>query len=1043
MSQMRKLLSLLLVFVMVSSAMGANVFASYDDVAYVILENTTFPEGVWSGVQRYEVALTNNEMTIADVLSAAFDENGITCVGIEENYISEIDGLCEFAASGVGGWMVSLNDWFISAGIGDFYVSDGDVIAIRYTSSGFGADLGGTWENNNKTLNEVSFSEGELSEEFSPEQFEYTLLLSQETESITVEPIATNKNFQTRIYLNTQVAEGENGKYIEGEEAFESSISGLAVWEELPENINYYKRTQSVPVNDGDVILVACGLCYWNSMNNGEFGSGAENVDGCVYRFTVQKPKADEITVDIGVYDYTAGTYKEQNSGKTVCSSENGIVFEINDFTVENGTTAMDAFKKAFESVNKSYTLNEQHNYISAVGELGEYTCGEKSGWIYNVNDEFKLVGASEYVLNDGDFLKLHYSVKGWGEDIGNYFEGAPVVKKITLAGVVTTVENNPLVTGEGSAQSPFIVPITVSEDADITSLVMKIDSSLHPNYLSVAVKEGLSNVLSEVNYENDVTFAIATLDKSLKTYYRVEVTKQTHSNSDDGDGEEYERTHTSSGGGGTQEKETQKQFDTAAIAKYILKTNPNACIGSIGGEWAVVGLARSGEEVPKEFYQHYYENVKSYVKECKGVLHDKKYTEYSRLILALTAIGENPADVEGYNLLAPLGDYEKTLWQGINGPIWALIALDSGNYEIPKNTDAKIQSTRKMYVDYILNEQKSDGGWSLLKESSVSDADVTAMALQALSKYADEEKVDKAIRKALSMLKNTAFSTSESLAQILTSLCELGKKYDDAKFREKVTNDLLSYYTDGGFSHTHDTTVNQMSTEQAFYSLVALKRFLNGEQSLYTMTDAVNITGNEKDQETDKKTELKTFDDVKDHKNKAAIEALAARKIINGKSENIFEPESIMTRAEFATIIVRALSLTSNEKTAFTDVAESDWFYSYVNAAYENGIVNGVSENIFNPYAPITRQEAAVMLARSAKKAGMYKEFDALAARNILAEYSDYVKTAQWAVTELAFCCNEGIIESDEMEIFPNEAVRRGEVAQSVYNLLERANML
>lgn len=1037
---MKKLLSLLLVFVMVSSAMGANIFASYDDVAYVVLENTTFPEGVWTGIRRYEVTLTNNEMTMADVLSAAFDENGITCVGIEENYISEIDGLAAFDGGYESGWMVTLNDWFISAGIGEFYISDGDVIAIRYTQNGFGADIGGTWENNNKTLNGVSFSEGELSEEFSPEKFEYTLLLSQETESITVEPVATNKNFQTRIYRNTQIAEGENGWFIEGEEAFENSISGLAVWEELPENINYYKRTQDIPVKDGDVILVACGLCYWNSMNNGEYGSGAENVDGCVYRFTVQKPDADEINVDIGVYDYTAGTYKEQNSSEAVCASENGIVFEIKDFTVEKGTTAMDAFKKAFESVNKSYTLNNQYNYISAVGELGEYSCGEQSGWMYSVNDEFKLLGASEYVLDDGDFLKLHYSVKGWGEDIGNYFESTPIIKNLTLAGTVTDVENNPIVTGEGSAQSPFVVPVTVSADTDITSLVMRIDSSLHPKYLSVATEEGLSNVLSVVNYENDVTFAIETLDKSLKTYYRVKVTKQSYGSLDDGEGEEFETSYTpSGGGGGTQKKEVQKQFNIEDIAKYILKTTPNPCVGSIGGEWAVLGLARSGEEVPQEFYQRYYENVKSYVKECKGILHDKKYTEYSRVILALTAIGKNPADVAGYNLLIPLADYEKTMWQGINGPIWALIALDSGNYEIPQNTDAKIQATRKMYVDYILNAQKSDGGWSLLKESSVSDADVTAMAIQALSKYTEDEKVDKAVKKALSMLKNTAPSTSESLAQILTALCELGKKYDNAKLRENVTKDLLSFYTDGGFSHTDGSAVNQMSTEQAFYSLVALKRFLNGEPSLYTMRDVLNI----KEQETDKITELKTFEDVKEHKNKTAIEALAARGIINGKSENIFEPESTMTRAEFATIIVRALSLTSNEKTAFTDVTESDWFYIYVNAAYENEIVNGVSESLFNPYAPITRQEAAVMLSRSAKKAGIYKDFDALTARNILAEFSDYVKTAQWAVNPLAFCVDEGIIESDEMEIFPNEAVRRGEIAQSVYNLLERANMI
>ncbi|MBQ6938111.1 MAG: DUF4430 domain-containing protein, partial [Clostridia bacterium] len=529
MSQMKRLLSILLILIMISSVSGINVTATEEGTVYVTIENTTFPEGEWSGklLDEFEVELSSNDATMLGVIREALERNDITYSGLDENYITDIGGLCEFDAGGNGGWMVMLNDWFINAGISEFYVSDGDVIAIRYTSSGFGTDLGGTWENNEKTLDAVSFSEGELSEDFSPEKFEYTLLLSEETESVKVTPTATNKNFQTRNYLNTQVSEGENGKYIEGEETFESSISGLAVWEELPENINYYKRTQAVPVNDGDVILVACGLPYWNSMNNGEYGSGAENVDGCVYRFTVQKPKADEITVDIGVYDYTAGTYKEQNSDKTVCASENGIIFEINDFTVEKGTTAMDAFKKAFESVNKSYTLNEQHNYISAVGELGEFDCGGESGWMYNVNDEFKMQGANDYVLNDGDFLKLHYSVKGWGTDIGSYFEGTPVVEKLSLADAVITVGEESITGGDGSAQSPFIIPVTVGADTDITSLVMNIESSLHENYLSIAQGEGLGNILSPTNYTDDVTFAIETLDGSLKSYYTVKVTKE------------------------------------------------------------------------------------------------------------------------------------------------------------------------------------------------------------------------------------------------------------------------------------------------------------------------------------------------------------------------------------------------------------------------------------------------------------------------------------------------------------------------------------
>ena len=148
--------------------------------------------------------------------------------------------------------------------------------------------------------------------------------------------------------------------------------------------------------------------------------------------------------------------------------------------------------------------------------------------------------------------------------------------------------------------------------------------------------------------------------------------------------------------------------------AAYMLKTVANPQVGSIGGEWAVIGLARSGYDVPQSYWDNYYTTVEEYVKACDGNLHDKKYTEYSRLIVALTAIGADPTDVADYNLLTALGDYDKTIWQGLNGPIWALIALDSGNYEMPVNPNAKTQATRQMYIDRILECQLPDGGWSL-----------------------------------------------------------------------------------------------------------------------------------------------------------------------------------------------------------------------------------------------------------------------------------------------------------------------------------------
>ena len=110
-----------------------------------------------------------------------------------------------------------------------------------------------------------------------------------------------------------------------------------------------------------------------------------------------------------------------------------------------------------------------------------------------------------------------------------------------------------------------------------------------------------------------------------------------------------------------------------------------------------------------------------------------KKYSEYSRTILGLTAIGEDVTDVGGYNLLQPLSDFDQTIWQGVNGTIWALVAFDSHDYEIPEAEEGKNQTTREKLIDDILKNEVSGGGWSIFGGA---DSDMTGMALQALAPY-------------------------------------------------------------------------------------------------------------------------------------------------------------------------------------------------------------------------------------------------------------------------------------------------------------------
>lgn len=497
---------------------------------------------------------------------------------------------------------------------------------------------------------------------------------------------------------------------------------------------------------------------------------------------------------------------------------------------------------------------------------------------------------------------------------------------------------------------------------------------------------------------------------------------------------------------------------------EYLLRTVPTPTVGSVGGEWTVMGLSRGGE-LPNGYAESYYAELEAYVKACDGVLHTKKYTEYSRVILSVTAIGKNPENVGGYNLLIPLSDFEKTTFQGVNGAIWALIALDSGNYKIPQNPNGAT-ATREMYIEHILNSKLPDGGWSM--GGTQADADLTAMALQALAKYRTDPSVSAAAEQAVETLsllqqQNGSFSSNgvqcaESCAQVLTALSELGISYNDARFVKngKSTVSAIEDFAvqGGGFKHTaQDAAANLMASEQCFYALVAARRFEEGKNSLYLMTDALpsaenrDVTGlPEKNADITVRDTLypkKTFDDIKNYPDGRKIEILAEKGIINGKTENLFDPSGTMTRAEFSTIVTNALGLPLGESRIFADVLPSDWFYRYVGTAYAYGIVKGVSETEFNPNGTISRQEAAVMTARAAKLCGIDTDLGSSEIRDVLSVFPDYVAIAPWASAALAFCLSNGIISDDRDEINPSELITRGEVASMVYGTLKSAMLL
>ena len=302
--------------------------------------------------------------------------------------------------------------------------------------------------------------------------------------------------------------------------------------------------------------------------------------------------------------------------------------------------------------------------------------------------------------------------------------------------------------------------------------------------------------------------------------------------------------------------------FDEAyAGAKAYIQSAVSAPVVSyLFGEWAVLGQARAGVELSDAYIQAYYDKVVAYVRKnmgADGVLRDPEshnpvITDNERIALALTAIGKDPANVGGENLLKALQNKDimkvtDTSNTDINGLVMGLLALNSRNYT----------SDTSWLVQAVLAQQNEDGSWSASADrKSVGDVDMTAMALQALAPYYKDggnETVNTAVEKALSWLSGkyqSGYDSSESCAQVVIALSALNLDANtDARFTKtvegktlSVLGNLLQYRVakNGGFKHQFaDKAVNEMATEQALCAMAAYARFTEKANALYDMTDA------------------------------------------------------------------------------------------------------------------------------------------------------------------------------------------------------------
>ena len=522
---------------------------------------------------------------------------------------------------------------------------------------------------------------------------------------------------------------------------------------------------------------------------------------------------------------------------------ENGIDYQAGDLStfylqnikgIDKGYINIPDF---ITDVTSDYGYDNDENDGNDDEWLGAGDYSMFSGWMYTSDEEMAQVGAGEFAMEDGTYVRWQFTFYGYGTDLGY--------------------------SSDWSGPALF-------------------DGLAHRNTLN--------KYYADINREHPEFF---TAHPDVKAAALAVIEKL------DASQDEVDAAYTALRDAFENQEQPRVERDFAELEGDVLDyLSSTLTAPAFGNEWVIMALARGGKlDLTDERAAAYYANVVEYVNEkaanvnMNGALDKNKSTENSRLIIALSSIGKNARQVGNWDLVAA---YEENglAWitkQGINGGIYALIALDTAGYELSDET--RDGTLREQIIEYILGKEISGGGFAL--SGSNADPDVTAMAIMALAKYSDNEDVaavlDRAVEK-LSAIQNNdgTYSSwgsvaSESSAQVICALSALGINPDtDTRFiknGQSVVDGMLTFYLEDShtFAHAVGGTSNSMATIQCGYSMVAYQRMINHENSLYDMSD-VNVA---------------TYDD-NGFMNISAI--ITAPAIVSNKADSTFRAQVSLT---------------------------------------------------------------------------------------------------------------------------------------------------
>ena len=502
--------------------------------------------------------------------------------------------------------------------------------------------------------------------------------------------------------------------------------------------------------------------------------------------------------------------------------------------TIGSDSTAVTALTEALGS----YSIDIQPSYggvfVNGINGISSKDGAVSSGWMFTLNGVMAQNGISYYTVTDntlfaGDEIKFMFSLDG-GSDLGCDYSADQSLGLNTLS------------FSEGILSPVF------STDTENYTLTIQDNTSV---YVLADIKDISENMIIKV----DGNECRKSQKVQISNGSRIEITTQRTIWSPDYTSSSIEEKQYSVLVKKESDIETNNMYNDIMDIVSNSLTDENLVFGN---EWNVMTAARAGK-LSKDLAEKYYSSVVNKLKESDSEMFDSNATTNARVILALSAIGKDAANVEGYNLLRPLANFDYITNQGINAAAYTLLAINSNDYEIPMLETRTIQTTTSGLINYLLDNEIPTGGWDWYNTNA--DVDLTATVLQALAPYKNDAHVNEAIQRGinvLSQLQNPDGSYSSwgtanpcSIAQVIVALTELSinPNTDDRFIKNGYTaiDALKNFYIPGrGFAYTYESSrVDNYSTVQSSYALVANDRIIKGKNSLYNMQDAFEINNN------------------------------------------------------------------------------------------------------------------------------------------------------------------------------------------------------